>query len=58
MVRMKVLSPPSIRAAVKERLVSISAEPESGSSDELAAPLKREVNIWSKVIKDAGITIQ
>jgi tripartite-type tricarboxylate transporter receptor subunit TctC len=46
------------QAAVKERLVGIGAEPESGSSDEMGALLKREVNVWSKVIKDAGITIQ
>jgi tripartite-type tricarboxylate transporter receptor subunit TctC len=44
--------------AVKERLVGIGAEPESGSSEELGALLKREVNVWSKVIKDSGITIQ
>jgi tripartite-type tricarboxylate transporter receptor subunit TctC len=44
--------------AVKERFVGIGAEPESGSSEELGALLKREVNVWSKVIKDSGITIQ
>jgi tripartite-type tricarboxylate transporter receptor subunit TctC len=44
--------------AVKERLVGIGAEPESGSSDELSALLKREVSVWSKVIKDSGITVQ
>jgi tripartite-type tricarboxylate transporter receptor subunit TctC len=44
--------------AVKERLVGIGAEPESGSSEELGALLKREVIVWSKVIKDSGITIQ
>jgi tripartite-type tricarboxylate transporter receptor subunit TctC len=44
--------------ATRDRLSSIGAEPESGSSDELAALLKREVSVWSKVIKDGGITIQ
>jgi tripartite-type tricarboxylate transporter receptor subunit TctC len=46
------------QSAVKERLVGIGAEPESGSSDELGALLKREVSVWSKVIKDAGITVR
>jgi tripartite-type tricarboxylate transporter receptor subunit TctC len=46
------------QSAVKERLVDIGAEPELGSSDELGALLKREVSFWSKVIKDAGNTIQ
>jgi tripartite-type tricarboxylate transporter receptor subunit TctC len=44
--------------AVKERLVSIGAEPESGSSEELGALLKREVSVWGKVIKESGITVQ
>jgi tripartite-type tricarboxylate transporter receptor subunit TctC len=44
--------------AMKERLIGIGAEPESGSSDELGTLLKREVSVWSKVIKDAGITVQ
>jgi tripartite-type tricarboxylate transporter receptor subunit TctC len=44
--------------AVKERMIALGAEPESGSSDELAALLKREVSVWSKVIKDVGITVQ
>jgi tripartite-type tricarboxylate transporter receptor subunit TctC len=44
--------------AVRERLVGIGAEPESGSSEELGALLKREVSVWGKVIKEAGITVQ
>jgi tripartite-type tricarboxylate transporter receptor subunit TctC len=46
------------QAATRDRLSAIGAEPESGSSEELGTLLKREVSVWSKVIKDGGITIQ
>jgi tripartite-type tricarboxylate transporter receptor subunit TctC len=43
---------------VRERLMGIGAEPESGSAEELGALLRREVSVWTKVIKDGGITVQ
>ncbi|WPB59132.1 tripartite tricarboxylate transporter substrate binding protein [Xylophilus sp. GOD-11R] len=57
----------ALRQAVKEtmaspdtrdKLVGIGAEPQSGSYEEGRALLKRETTVWTKVIKESGITVQ
>jgi tripartite-type tricarboxylate transporter receptor subunit TctC len=40
---------------VRERLLAISSEPASGSPEELAMVLKRDLEKWRKTIKDANI---
>ncbi len=45
-------------AEIREKLASMGAEPQSGSPDELRTLLKRESVVWTKVIKDSGITVQ
>lgn len=40
---------------VKERFYQLGAEPRSGTPEQLAALLKRDMTKWAKVIQDAGI---
>ena len=42
----------------RDRLNGIGAEPQNGSFEETRALLKRETAVWTKVIRDANITIQ
>ncbi|OZI31026.1 hypothetical protein CAL29_24065 [Bordetella genomosp. 10] len=42
---------------VQDTLTGIGAETRSGSAQELQALLAHETTVWSKVIKDSGITI-
>ena len=42
---------------VKERIVSLGADPVGNSPEEFSAFIKRELASWSKVIKEVGITI-
>jgi tripartite-type tricarboxylate transporter receptor subunit TctC len=42
---------------VKERMLSLGADPVGNSPDEFAAFIKKELATWSKVIKEVGITI-
>ncbi len=43
---------------VKERIVSLGADPVGSSPEEFAAFIKKEIATWSKVIKEVGITIE
>jgi tripartite-type tricarboxylate transporter receptor subunit TctC len=43
---------------MRDRLVAMGAEPQTGSSDDMRALLRKEVTVWGKVIQDGGITIQ
>jgi len=42
---------------VKERMLSLGADPVGGTPDEFAAFIRKELATWSKVIKEVGITI-
>ncbi len=42
---------------VKERILSLGADPVGSSPEEFAAFIKKEIATWSKVIKDVGITV-
>ena len=43
---------------VKDRITSLGFEIVASSPAEFAAQIKREVAKWSKVVKDAGITVE
>jgi tripartite-type tricarboxylate transporter receptor subunit TctC len=43
---------------IRDKLTSMGAEPKTGSPAELCDLLNRETTVWSKVIKDSGITPQ
>ena len=43
---------------VKERIVSLGADPVGNSPEEFAAFIKKEIATWSKVIKEVGITVE
>jgi tripartite-type tricarboxylate transporter receptor subunit TctC len=45
------------QAAVAERLATIGAQAAPGSPDQLAAFMKADAAIWSRVVKEAGIKI-
>jgi tripartite-type tricarboxylate transporter receptor subunit TctC len=45
-------------AAVKERFAEVAIEPVGGAPDKFAAYLAAELNKWSKVARDAGITAE
>jgi tripartite-type tricarboxylate transporter receptor subunit TctC len=45
-------------ADMRERLLGQGAEPMPGSPDDLARHLAREIELWGKVVRDAGITAQ
>ena len=45
-------------ADMRDKLTGMGAEPQTGSSDEMRSLLRRETSVWSKVIKDSGITLQ
>jgi tripartite-type tricarboxylate transporter receptor subunit TctC len=40
---------------VRERLLATGAEPLSGSPDDLRKHLAREIEVWGKVIREAGV---
>jgi tripartite-type tricarboxylate transporter receptor subunit TctC len=42
---------------VRERLVAQGVEPVSGSPDQMRKWLAQEVNVWSKVIRGAGLKL-
>jgi len=42
----------------RDKLVGMGSEPQNGGSTELRALLRRESTVWTKVIQDAGITVQ
>jgi tripartite-type tricarboxylate transporter receptor subunit TctC len=43
---------------IRERLAAEGAEPTVGTPEQFAAFIKSEITQWSKVIKDAGITVE
>lgn len=43
---------------VKERIVSLGADPVGSSPEEFAAFIKKEIATWSKVVKEVGITVE
>jgi tripartite-type tricarboxylate transporter receptor subunit TctC len=43
---------------VKERILSLGADPVGSSPEEFAAFIRKEIATWSKVIKEVGITIE
>ena len=43
--------------AVIDRFVELGAEPSSGSQEELRKLLASEIDVWGKVIRDAGIKL-
>jgi tripartite-type tricarboxylate transporter receptor subunit TctC len=43
---------------VKERILALGADPVGNSPDEFGAFIKKEMAVWSKVIKEVGITIE
>ncbi len=43
---------------VKERIVSLGADPVGNTPEEFSAFIKKELATWSKVIKEVGITIE
>ena len=42
-------------AQTRERLLAQGAEPQPGAPEELGRHLAREIEVWSKVIRDAGL---
>jgi len=46
------------RADMKERFMSLGAEPVGSSPEEFAATMKSDIAKWGKVIKDAGIHVE
>ncbi|OGA01553.1 MAG: hypothetical protein A3H35_10120 [Betaproteobacteria bacterium RIFCSPLOWO2_02_FULL_62_17] len=42
---------------VKERLATQGMEPQAGNAAEFAAYVKKEVNMWAKIVKTVGITV-
>lgn len=50
----RVLSAPEIR----ERLAKVGAEGIGGSPEELVTTMRRDVVLWGKVIKEAGIVVE
>jgi len=46
------------QADVRERLLAQGAEPASGPPDDLRKHLAREIAVWGKVIRDAGVTME
>lgn len=42
----------------RDKLIAIGADPQNGATDDARKLLHREITVWSKVIKDAGITAQ
>ena len=42
---------------VKERLATQGMEPQAGSAAEFAAYVKKEVDMWAKIVKTVGITV-
>ncbi|MES2185138.1 MAG: tripartite tricarboxylate transporter substrate binding protein [Pseudomonadota bacterium] len=64
-------TPPAVLAALRKavagvmaspemrtKLAGMGSDPQNGGSDELRALLHREATVWTKVIKEAGITVQ
>jgi tripartite-type tricarboxylate transporter receptor subunit TctC len=45
-------------ADMQGKLTSMGAEPQSGSSDDMRALLKREIAVWTKVIQDSNIKVE
>lgn len=45
------------RPDIKERVASVGAQPIGSTPDELAAHIKKELAVWSKVVKAAGIHV-
>ena len=45
-------------AEMRERLTALGAEPVGSSPEEFTAFIKAEANKWSRVIREAGITLQ
>ena len=43
---------------VKERIVSLGADPVGSSPEEFAAFIKKEIATWAKVVKEVGITVE
>ena len=43
------------RAEVKEKLLSIGAEPEGGSPEQWTGTMKTEIAVLSKIVKDSGL---
>ena len=43
---------------VRERLAALSLEPQSGTPEQLAMALQRDVAKWKKVVDEAGISVQ
>ena len=43
---------------VKERIVSLGADPVGSSPEEFGAFIKKEIATWTKVIKEVGITVE
>jgi tripartite-type tricarboxylate transporter receptor subunit TctC len=50
----RALAQPDVRA----QLESVAFQPQSSSSDELAAMLRDQIEIWAKAGKEAGLTPQ
>ncbi len=42
----------------RDKLAGMGSEPQNGGSGELRSLLRREATVWTKVIQDAGITVQ
>ena len=42
---------------VKERLAVQGMEPQAGSAAEFAAYVKKEVDMWARIVKTVGITV-
>ena len=45
------------KAETKERLLNVGMDVVASSPDELAAKINSEINIWGKIIKNAGIKV-
>jgi tripartite-type tricarboxylate transporter receptor subunit TctC len=43
---------------IKERLASAGLEPSPGTPEDLGRQLKREVERWAMVVKQAGVKVE
>jgi tripartite-type tricarboxylate transporter receptor subunit TctC len=46
------------RPDVKEKLLNVGVEVVASTPEQLAAAVRSEIALWSKVIKDAGISVK
>ena len=43
---------------VRDRIIALGAEPVANTPDDFSAFIRREMNVWAKIIKEVGITVE